>query len=219
MKYAPAHYFWIVCLLLAWSSCDASQLSYPTIKSLYKEGEFEKIKSILERFLKENDSTAQNKDKVFAFKYLGVVYATDPNAFLIAETYFFRLLELAPNAHLSDLYVSGSVKNLFEKTKERYRKENRELSNFDEFGNPTTLGGVSLEQDSIPEPQKGPNTSPTSLATDSGSAKPKTSHPESKNQKWAWIAGGVAVTVVGGFLWYLSQEKKESVVTIYGPQK
>jgi tetratricopeptide (TPR) repeat protein len=217
MRFASA--LLICCLIFAWSNSMGSSPSYPTIKKLYKEGEFEKIKVTLEKFLKENDSTTQAKDKIFAYKYLGVLYAIEPQGYPIAETYFYQLLELAPNAHISDLYVSTPVKTVFEKTQERFRKENREISEYDEFGAPRNGGNVDQELTTVPPKNDSVHSKMASSPLDTISSRPKPFQQKSKNTMWAWAAGGVTVLAIGGYLWYSSLSNGDKVVTIEGPKK
>jgi tetratricopeptide (TPR) repeat protein len=209
--------YWSICLFLAFSwSLAAAPLSYTNIKSLYKEGEFEKIKVTLETFLKQNGNSAQTMDRIFAYKYLGVTYAAEPKLAPVAESYFYQLLELAPNAHVSDLYVSTAVSNLFEKTKERFLKENRENTEFDEFGNPrvhpTPVKGPSdrpPKQDTLGYPYTRKNPEPIP-----DSRKPPGKEP--KIRVWPWVLGGVAIAAVGGLWWYSSQKAngKKTVIDV-----
>lgn len=219
MKKTSFFGFGLACVLLASSlSYAAPQLSYPAIKKLYLEGELERIRVTLETFLKENAGAAQTNDRIFAYKYLGVIYATEPEGYPVAETYFYRLLRLAPNAHLSDLYVSSAVQGLFEKTQERFRKERRDISEYDEFGNPRDKGGAGKgladnpgKRDSLGSPNAGRPTEPV--------PKPRV-RPDSKTKSmvWPWVAGGVAITAIGGYIWYANQEKGKKVIPIQGTQ-
>ncbi|MDB5105422.1 MAG: hypothetical protein JWP91_3111 [Fibrobacteres bacterium] len=186
----------------------APKLDFNKIKNLYKEGEFDKIRVDLERFLKQAGESAEPKEKIFTFKYLGVVYAAEAQGYPVAETYFYRLFWLAPNAYLSDLYVSSAVENLFEKTKTRFLKETRDLKDFDEFGNPRTSPSDqahgkgakdSAEVTSLPTPLAQP------LPMD-----PKNPQPEIKSRRkvWPWIVAGAGVTAgIGIYLWILTQNE------------
>jgi tetratricopeptide (TPR) repeat protein len=197
-----------IVVLLAWCWGFSESISYPTIKSLYKEGELDKIRITLEAFLKKNGPGAQTKDKIFAFKYLGVIYAAEPHGYPLAENYFYQLFKLAPNAHISDLYVSAPIQELFERSYELYRKELRDNLEFDEFGNPRTgkdsLKGVSptpaegtatKHQDANPIPSQGTDT-----------RKPPVK--DHKLRTWPWISGAAVITLVGGYWWYSSQKKE-----------
>jgi hypothetical protein len=192
-------------LLCSWSI--GAPLSYANIKSLYKEGEFEKMKVTLETFLKQSGNSAQTNDKIFAYKYLGVAYAAEPKWSPIAESYFFQLFELAPNVHISDMYVSSAVQTLFEKTKERFQKENREITEYDEFGNPRVH----------PNPGKGTSDNPPRQDTlispvarknpDPIPASRKQPNKDAKIRVWPWVLGGAVIAVAGGLWWYSSLNK------------
>lgn len=201
-------------LLCSWSI--GAPLSYSNIKSLYKEGEFEKMKATLESFLKQSGNSAQTNDKIFAYKYLGVAYAAEPKWSPIAESYFFQLFELAPNAHISDMYVSSAVQALFEKTKERFEKENREITKYDEFGNPRVQ----------PKPGKGASDKPPRQDTLTSPVARKNPDPipaprrqpdqEAEIRVWPWVLGGGAIAAAVGLWWYSSLEKspKENVIPV-----
>lgn len=189
----------------------AAELSFAKIKGLYKEGEFEKIRLTLEDFLKKSGRSAEPKEKIFAYKYLGVIYAAEPEGYPLAETYFYQMLKLAPNAHLSDLYVSSAIENVFTKTQVRFQKENRDNSEYDEFGNrrgaqDTGMAVTPIKRDTIRpvRPSK----------TDARPPKRPTPAKNSSIGAWPWVLGGGVVLAAGGYFWYLSQEKgtKQEVV-------
>lgn len=194
----------IVFLLLAGSIPSfAAELPYAKIKSLYKEGEFEQIRVSLEDFLKKSGKSAEPKEKIFAYKYLGVIYAAEPEGYPLAETYFYQMLKLAPNAHLSDMYVSSAIENVFTKTQVRFQKENRDNSEFDEFGNPRkpTESGTAIAP--IRDEPKGPR------PLKSDSPKPRRPAPEKQSsiRAWPWVLGAGVILAVGGYLWFAGQEK------------
>lgn len=195
----------------------AAEISFPKIKSLYKEGEFEKIRVTLEDFLKKSGKTAEPKEKIFAYKYLGVIYAAEQEGYPLAETYFYQMLKLAPNAHLSDLYVSSAIENVFTKTQIRFQKENRDNLEFDEFGNPLK----PADPDVAIAPTKGGATRPIRPSkTDSTPPRRPASEKQSTIRVWPWVLGAGVVMAVGGYFWYSSQEKpkKEPQIVDPGPQ-
>jgi tetratricopeptide (TPR) repeat protein len=202
-----------VLVLLACSLGLSAPLSYSNIKSLYKEGELEKIRVSLEHFLKQSGKSGDIKDRIFAYKYLGVVYAAEPQGYPVAETYFYQLLKLAPNAHISDLYVSTAVADLFERTQERFRKEVRDNSEFDEFGNPRPAldpGSVGLpppKRDSLNRPESRPLSRPDTR---------KPPEKESKIRVWPWVVGGIAIVAIGGYWWYSNQKTQKQENRING---
>ncbi|MEO6096491.1 MAG: hypothetical protein ABIW76_12615 [Fibrobacteria bacterium] len=174
------------------------------------------MKVTLETFLKQSGNTAQTNDKIFAYKYLGVAYAAEPISYPIAESYFFQLFELAPNAYISDLYVSSAVKSLFEKTKERFIRENLEIKEYDEFGN--------LRVHATPGngPANNPPKKDTLIKPDARKHPDPASNPgksparNTKIRVWPWVLGISTIAAVGGFWWYSNQKKssKENVIPV-----
>ncbi len=173
-------------------------LSVQSVKQLYKDGEFEKVRTQLENFLKKADATATRDERILAYKYLGVVYASKPDGAPQAEAYFFRLLDLSPMVQLTEMYVSSSVNDLFERTQRRFLKEKRVSQSVDELGHP-----INPSQD---------QGNPSHAVTDSmGSANThhtvvtkrpirNTSQTNIDSEKkpvkiWPWVLGA---TIVGG---------------------
>jgi hypothetical protein len=131
------NWFTIFCaffLASAFSVNSAPRLSALHVKQLYKDGEFESLKEMLEKFLKNSGSNSTIEDRIVAYKYLGVVCASLPGGAPQAEAYFFRLLDLSPQVQLTELYVSSSINNLFEKTQGRFIKERQSAKAVDELG-------------------------------------------------------------------------------------
>lgn len=199
-------------LLIGQLQSFAAELPFSRIKGLYKEGEFEKIRITLEDFLKKSGKTSAPKERIFAYKYLGVVYAAEPQGYPLAETYFYQLLKLAPNAHLSDMYVSSAIEDVFSRTQTRFRKENQDILEYDEFGNPRKKQGTDMDI----APAKRDTTRPIRpVKTDS--LPPRQSSPQKKQSSmraWPWVLGGGMVVAVGGYFWYANQEKPKKAPTI-----
>jgi hypothetical protein len=195
----------------------AAELSFTRIKNLYNEGEFEKIRISLEDFLKKSGKSSEPKERIFAYKYLGVIYAAEPQGYPLAETYFYQLLKLAPNAHLSDMYVSTAIEEVFSRTQVRFRKENQDNLEFDEFGNPRKHQGTGMDI----VPAKRDTTRPIRpRKTDSLPPRQSSPQKQSSIRAWPWLLGGGMVLAVGGYFWYSNQEtpKKAPTVTDGGKQ-
>ena len=215
MKKSRIFTFLAVLVLLAGSVTSvAAELAYAKIKNLYNEGEFEKIRISLEAFLKKSGKTSEPKERIFAYKYLGVIYAAEPHGYPLAETYFYQLLKLAPNAHLSDMYVSTAIEEVFTRTQVRFRKENQDNLEFDEFGNPrkhqATDTGIA--------PAKGDTTRPIRpvrpVKTDSLPTRQPARKKDASIRSWPWLLGGGLVLAAGGYYWYSNQEKPKKSPTI-----
>jgi hypothetical protein len=189
-----------------------------TIKQLYKEGEFEKIRIQLETFLKRSDATASRDERILAYKYLGVVYASQPDGAPQAEAYFFRLLDLSPNVQLTELYVSSTVNGIFEKTQQRFIKERQSSSSVDEFGHPIGHADPG-DQGNAMTRAASKNPGGETLAD---SRQPMRNEPrqnlrsDEKGVKiWPWVLG--AAVVGGGISLYVmssndNSNKKETVI-------
>lgn len=186
-------------------------LDFERVRTFYNEGEFEKIKATLEDFLKKADKTGQTKEKIFAYKYLGVVYAAEPTSETRAEAYFYQLLKVAPNAHLSGMYASSHIENVFQKTRERVRNEDLDAQNFDEFGNP--LQTTQSPSDGKLDTGHSKDTSPTQDSLKGNPSIVKKSGPKI----WPWVFGGVGVLGAASIYYYLYQPERESNVIRVGP--
>lgn len=194
----------VLVLLIGHFNSFAAELPFSKIKNLYNEGEFEKIRINLEDFLKKSGKTSSPKERIFAYKYLGVIYAAEPQGYPLAETYFYQLLKLAPNAHLSDMYVSTAIEEVFTRTQVRFRKENRDNLEFDEFGNPRKSQDKGMDVAPIKKDSTRPMR-PTK--TDSIPTRTPIRQKQSSLRAWPWLLGGGIVLAVGGYFWYSNQEK------------
>src|SRR5690606_23923044 len=214
MKKSCFYSFLAVFFLLAGSfHSHADELPYAKIKNLYKEGEFDKIRGTLEAFLKNSGKDAEPMERIFAYKYLGVIYAAEADGYPLAETYFYQMLKLAPNAHLSDLYVSSAIENVFTKAQIRFQKENRDNKRFDEFGNPRkpTETGTAIA------PINGVSNRPARpLITDPAPTRRQKSEKQSSIRAWPWVLGAGVGIAVGGYFWFAGQEKTPKPQIING---
>jgi hypothetical protein len=195
-----------------------AELPYAKIKSLYAESEFDKIRVYLETFLRNADSNTQIKEKIFANKYLGVVYAAEPQGAPIARSYFMQMLELAPTAHVFDLYVSNGVEQIFLETRARFQRQRQENTDYDEFGNPRDSSKLvpppPLPKIANPTPRSGQGERP------SGSAATKTPKVVAKPTIWPWLVGaGLIAAAAGGYFLLNTQPKSHNTVLDATPPK
>ncbi len=222
MKTRPeySHFLWILVLFCAYMPAfSGPKLDNAKVKAQYKDGEFETLRVELEHFLKSADSNANREDRITAYKYLGVVYGSKLGGKPQSETYFFRLLDLAPMANLTELYVSSSVDQIFRDTRERFITEKQLASAVDEYGNPkpavnaqvTPMATTNIKQtDSLAR-----------FATKTpikNTPKAQTNLSEKKVKVWPWVLG--AAVVGGGVGLYLmtfktSPEEKETLVASF----
>jgi len=187
-------------------------VSFSSIRHLYVEGEFEQLRMDLEDFLRKSGKSARPKERMFAYKYLGVVYAAEPEGYPIAETYFYRLLTLAPKAHLSDLYVSSAVESLFQKTRERFQKEHRDNIELDGFGNPRKESEAEGALVQTPGKTADPDTPRQPPVKKPTSTNPKARKKKSGILLWPYIAGIGVAGVLGGYYWHASRDKPDNEV-------
>ncbi|MFC1584044.1 hypothetical protein ACFL5V_00705 [Fibrobacterota bacterium] len=94
-------------------------LDKDALKKYYFEGEFDKVLEVLEIYRKEK-ILKPKEDRIFTYKYLGVIYAAKPETREKAESYMYQMLKLDPGADLSDMYISESIETIFLNVRERY---------------------------------------------------------------------------------------------------
>ena len=112
------------------------KLDLPTLQAEYREGELEKVKGVLELYLKEAGESVTRDEQVFVLKYLGVIYASNPDETIRAEAYFNQLLPLAPNMELTDMFASKAIQKIFDEVKRDFTRAQEYNSKYDAFGNP-----------------------------------------------------------------------------------
>jgi hypothetical protein len=105
------------------------------IRQAYIESDFDKIKALLETRTADKARPLSREEKVFAYKYLGVLYAAEI-AQVRAENYFNRLLELSPHIELVDMYASPTIQEMFQKVKADHKSRAEYAKNYDALGNP-----------------------------------------------------------------------------------
>jgi hypothetical protein len=96
-------------------SCYANQNEQKALDRYYKSGDFQSVIAIGESNLKSKLATYE--DTVFIARYLGVVYASNPNTREKGRFWFRQLLLRAPEANLLDLIVSDAIDQAFTKTR------------------------------------------------------------------------------------------------------
>lgn len=128
---------WSAALVLAWGLAQAApapgaaarvpdgiradgSLDRDRVHHLYMEGEFDKVQDALEHFRHNVDSLV-GVDRVFVYKYLGVIYSSRPETRVKGEGYLYSLLHLVPTITLLDMYISDAVESIFKGVKERYQ--------------------------------------------------------------------------------------------------
>ena len=179
------------------------RLDIPALRNAYHESDFEKVSAVLESYLKRNAPEATREERIFAYKYLGVIHAhmgfmhtEDRASQARAESYFNQLVEMAPNIELVDMYVPSNIQQLFDRVKREFRSKQEYRRQFDEFGNP------------IPPP------SDTAVQQPSGKNRRQTAKIAAKpSRTWMyWTMGAFAVGAgVGFYVWLETRTRTEKI--------
>ncbi len=112
------------------------KLDMPTLQDAYKEGKLDEVKENLEVYLKEKGDGAGKGELIFINKYLGLIYAANPNDRSRADSYFSQLLTLAPTFELTDTHVSKDIQDIFDQAKKDFQRAQEYNAHHDAFGNP-----------------------------------------------------------------------------------
>jgi len=183
------------------------KLNQPEISRAYKESDWDQVQSVLETYLKrKTDSQISDEEKVFAYKNLGVIYAADSVTHTRAESYFNRLLDIAPTAEIIDMYPSKKILAFFREVRNDHETQ---LSY-----NPKN----DLNNRKKPSNEAGP-ASITPMGNDTMSTRnERAPQPISKRQikskdnngSWLWWAAGAAAVGAGVSVYVLSQKQPET---------
>jgi hypothetical protein len=165
------------------------------VHEMYMNGDFDKVSDVLEEYRKAHDSLDQD-EKIFVYKYLGVIYCSNPKTRPKGEAFLFSLLQLVPTITLLDMYISDAVESIFDRVRERYAQlaieRRRDADNYRTPSKPSVRSGAEPAK-AAPEPRP---------AAQVGT----------ETQSWAWVywaAGGAAVASAVAVYWLASDEKAE----------
>jgi hypothetical protein len=164
-------------------------LDQAAVKRLYNDGDFDPAVKLLEEFQKTH-SKYTREESLMVYKYLGVMYCADQSTREKGKTYFYKLLNIDPNAKILDMYVSIVVQDIFKST-------------LDEL-----MGERGISPSSREDRLSGPEVKPGQEATPSRKETDKSGKPEkiaaSGNHAVYWWIGGLAVAagVAGGYYLY-----------------
>ncbi len=101
------------------SAKSLDTLDLKRVNSEYGDGNFETVVQILEDF-RSKHATYRLRDSVLIAKYLGVVYASNPDAKEKGKYWLYKMLEKDPSEDLVDLYVGEEVDRTFEKVRQEF---------------------------------------------------------------------------------------------------
>jgi hypothetical protein len=85
----------------------------------YQNGDFEKAIRSLETFIKSG-RPCPRADSVFIAKHLAVIYASNPDTRERGRYYMLRMLDMAPDADLLDMFVGEEVDGVFGKVRREF---------------------------------------------------------------------------------------------------
>jgi hypothetical protein len=181
------------------------KLDQTALKRAYKEADWDQVTETLENYLRQKgDSRVDLEERLFAYKYLGVIYAADSTRQPKAESYFTRLLNLASDVEIIDLYASRRVNDIFRQVK----REHQERQAYEQrLTGITNVSNASLSTPSVKtvnlvrQDSSLPNQIPTRV--------------KEKKQAWVWwTVGAVTVASAGVGLYYFSQSENDKVTQV-----
>lgn len=100
-------------------SASADTVDRNKVHSEYGDGNFESVVQILESF-RSNHTQFRKVDSVFIAKYLGVIYASNPDSREKGKYWLYKMLQTEPASDLVDLYVGAEVERTFEKVRSEF---------------------------------------------------------------------------------------------------
>jgi hypothetical protein len=101
------------------SAGPADTVDQKKIHSEYGDGNFETVVQILEDYRSRHDRY-RTSDSVFIAKYLGVIYASNPDSREKGKYWLYKMLQMEPKSDLVDLYVGEEVERTFEKVRQEF---------------------------------------------------------------------------------------------------
>jgi hypothetical protein len=122
------------------------------ISKAYFEGEFDLVVEALETFRKLQPNPVR-EDKIYAYKYLSVIYAAKPETRGKAESYMYQLLKIMPSIEIMDLYISDNIESIFNNVRMRFEHQQR-------VGLDSGQGSASMPASVPPSASAGPRMTP-----------------------------------------------------------
>ncbi len=98
---------------------SADTVDQKKIHAEYGDGNFETVTQILEDYRARHDHY-RVADSVLVAKYLGVIYASNPNTREKGKYWLYKMLQMDPAQDLVDLYVGEEVQGTFEKVRQEF---------------------------------------------------------------------------------------------------
>lgn len=190
------------------------KLDQPAIARAYKESDWDQVTGALEGYLRRHgDSKVSPEERIFAYKYLGVIYAADSLSRSKAESYFTRLLNLSPKVEILDLFASKKVNELFDQMKFDHDRRSKYSQQFDSYGRESNPSLSSMGQPSPTSFDQSPLDSIPTIAIHTRLPQPVPVRPtresslKTKSKAWVWWTVGIAAAAgAGAGIYYLSSQ-------------
>lgn len=199
------HPLWLAALLLAVACASAAgkpgaakpsgasaapqPLNQDAVRLFYNDGDFDRAIAILEEFQKTHKEYTR-EESLMVYKYLGVMYSADPGSREKGKTYFYKLLQIDPEAKILDMYVSIVVQEIFKNT-------------LDE------LMGSAMSPEGVRRAKAGQigaaDPAPAAPARPERSAELKSG----KSPTWYWWLGGVGIAAAAAAGYYAYSQQEE----------
>ncbi len=119
------------------------------VSHAYFEGEFSRVLPPLEAFRSSFPGNATKEDSIFVYKYLSVIYASNPKNRQKAESYMVQLIKIMPTIELMDLYISDNIEAIFKNVKLSYAQQQAYVRGHDEYGRAKNPRDDSLKMAAI----------------------------------------------------------------------
>ncbi len=167
----------------ATSKAKVPRLPKKRIESVYRNGDLDSVIFFL-RDGREKPMFLDKSDSILAFKYLGIIYATDMAKREKGRYYFNQMFRLDPGASITELIPGETARTVFKEAREEFFELNPGLAPRGESAPPPAAAAVVPAPVPAPaaEPAPAPAPFPTPAVADS--------KPHS-HAVWWWIGGGV----------------------------
>lgn len=97
----------------------ADTIDRKKVHAEYGDGNFETVVQILEDY-RARHNAYRSTDSVFIAKYLGVIYASNPDSREKGKYWLYKMLQIDPASSLVDLYVGEAVEHTYEKVRQEF---------------------------------------------------------------------------------------------------
>ncbi len=177
-----------------------TKVNHAQIQDWYQSGELKLIADDLLALLKSKQ-TLSKSDSIFAYKYAGVALAADSSKNQLAKDCMYKLLTLAPEIDIIDLYVSEGIYVMFNEVRQEYRRRNQYVKKKSEIENGAMKETRQVGVDTtLPLPAR---------------PSPLTENKKKSGHAWIyWTLGGAAVAGTVASFYILSQESGSKVESL-----